>query len=122
MNKKFRVWDGKRFLFNYIAIRDNKAILTYPSESGEYSFIEIENAVVQQFTGLKDSKGIDIYEGDIIRFFTKFELGDYESYIEEVYYDEKYAMFCFGRESGFSMLDSGLVRSSLVVVGNIFQK
>lgn len=64
---KYRVWDKKRLLF------DDELMVTQDGEIccapiGESLFFVIkDNYVVQQFSGLSDSKGRDIYEGDIIK-------------------------------------------------------
>lgn len=65
---KFRVWDGKTFLTAddfCLFPEDNGSFL--PRRIGKYgSLHDVENAIIQQFTGLQDSVGKDCYEGDIL--------------------------------------------------------
>jgi len=71
--------------------------------------------VVQQYTGLQDRNGVDIYEGDIVRSFS--ELYTNENFIGKVIYDES---------SYLTWIHKNDIRGlwgydDIEVIGNIFE-
>lgn len=77
MNKKikFRVWDDleKIFLhnkgFHDVIFRDNG--LCFPYGTGHSTQEYPNRFIVEQFTGLEDKNGKEIYEGDILYHFNE---------------------------------------------------
>jgi uncharacterized phage protein (TIGR01671 family) len=108
---KFRVWLTFSRQFKYFDIYE-----------GTNSGIP---GIIQQFTGLIDKNGKDIYEGDFINFSVNYTVDSSDIDIvtwknQEVHYSEEHAGFFFGHKYEFQMLDK-IMPETIEVVGNIFE-
>ena len=133
---KFRAWDGLRMTTSGIMFNTSTGCVVVPTEQS-INNKPISNAwVLMQFTGLLDSKGKEIYEGDIVKR-TRFNwhcIGHEEhltdlTELHEVYFDEKtHCMSVRGRfpsgggwQGVINFEDDRAYKVEIEVVGNVYE-
>jgi hypothetical protein len=108
---RFRVYIPEHGMFRHFGLNDF-----------DYSdrYLDQYDNPVQQFTGIQDSKGIDIYEGDLLEFAYK---DDGEKFVGKVEYSEKFAIFVVVSENAFeTFLDLADYTESFKVIGNLQER
>ena len=107
---KFRQWDKRNKRFHYFGFDVNEFPFISPVNPNR------EYYPVSQYTGVKDSEGAEIYEGDVVR--------SKDGLVREVVFSEKASKFCIQsyRMDPYKKMTKRVYSIlSCEVIGNIYE-
>ncbi len=110
---KYRAWNGKGI---FVELFDS----IYELQKADKTKEEIDSMVFEQFTGLRDKNGREIYEGDVVQFRMSYKT---ETWIGEVKYEECVAAFMISAMNGepWCSREFGIGTIEPKIIGNIHE-